>query len=544
MRMRGISQCETRWGFLALAPVMTMGLVQPVSAETRHVDVTPYIEVNQLVLSDIKGGNDDVLTYTTLAAGVDANVTTRRAEVGVSARYEHRFGWGDRLGDDDAISGIARARVNLVRDILSVEGGAIATRIRSGGYNGANGSLTGNVGNTSKVYSGYVGPTLATNVGGLDVAAAYRYGYTKVTDSAGFALPGVPVIRGFDQSQSHSITGSVGMRPGPLPIGWTLSGGYDRENLSQLSQHFRDKWARADVTLPVSPTVALIGGVGYEDIKISNRSALVDSNGFPVVTSGGRYVTDPASPRKLSYDQDGIIWDAGVLWRPSRRTSLQAQVGRRYGGMHYTGAFSWQPGERTSIGIVLFDSIDSFGRSLNGSLASLGTNFTVVRNPFSGDFNNCVFSTTGSGTCLNNALSGTSAVIFRNRGVAAQFATQQGMTRYGVAFGVAQRKFIADDSAILANVNGATDENYFGTITVSRKLDERSGIDANIYANYYDAGVAGNVDVLNAGAYAGYYRSFGRRLTATAAVGVDGTDPQGIDAIISAMGQVGLRYQF
>ena len=70
-----------------------------------------------------------------------------------------------------------------------------------------------------------------------------------------------------------------------------------------------------------------------------------------------------------------------------------------------------------------------------------------------------------------------------------------------------------------------------------------------IYLNYYDSGIDGNGlsgfgDAWNIGANAGYFRTFGRRLTATASVGVDSTDQDGIDSIISALGQVGLRYQF
>ena len=35
----------------------------------------------------------------------------------------------------------------------------------------------------------------------------------------------------------------------------------------------------------------------------------------------GRFVTNEAAPRQIAYETDGLIWDAGVLWRPSRRTA-------------------------------------------------------------------------------------------------------------------------------------------------------------------------------------------------------------------------------
>src|SRR3546814_4795008 len=84
-----------------------------------------------------------------------------------NVRYEHQFSWNDDLADQDVISGLAKGRVSLARDALSLEGGAIATRTRSDGLGGANGVLIGD--NVSQVYSVYAGPTLATNVGELSV---------------------------------------------------------------------------------------------------------------------------------------------------------------------------------------------------------------------------------------------------------------------------------------------------------------------------------------------------------------------------------------
>src|SRR3546814_10720344 len=56
----------------------------------RKIEVSPYLEVGQILSADLKNGGD-VLTYTMLAAGVDAAIVTRRAEVAASLRYEHRI---------------------------------------------------------------------------------------------------------------------------------------------------------------------------------------------------------------------------------------------------------------------------------------------------------------------------------------------------------------------------------------------------------------------------------------------------------------------
>ena len=57
----------------------------------RTIDVSPYLEVGQVMTADLKNGGD-VLTYTTVAAGVDAAIVTRRAELAATLRYEHQFG--------------------------------------------------------------------------------------------------------------------------------------------------------------------------------------------------------------------------------------------------------------------------------------------------------------------------------------------------------------------------------------------------------------------------------------------------------------------
>src|SRR3546814_7643325 len=79
---------------------------------------------------------------------------------------------------------------------------------------------------------------------------------------------GTQQLGGYDDSLVHSASVSVGMQPGGRPFGWSVGAGYDREDASQLDQRYEAKYARADITVPVSANVALLGGVGYENIEI------------------------------------------------------------------------------------------------------------------------------------------------------------------------------------------------------------------------------------------------------------------------------------
>ena len=527
----------------AVVSPLLMVAVQPAQARDRNVEVTPYLEVQQVLVADLKDGSD-VLTYTTVAAGIETSIQTRQAEAQVNLRYERRFFYQDDIGDDDILSGLARASVQIVPNTLAIEAGGIATRSRVDLRGEAPTNTVGNIDNVTQVYSIYAGPSLSTNIGALDVNASYRVGYTKVeSEDTGILPPGQLPIDIFDDSVSHSASASVGMQPGELPFGWSVGGGYEREDSGQLDQRFEGKYVRADVTVPVTPTVALVGGVGYEDIEISERDALRDINGDPVIDNDGRLVTDDASPRLLSYDQDGLIWDAGVLWRPSRRTSLEARIGRRYGSTTYAGSLGYQPNENTSLNVSVYDTVSGFGNLLNDNLDSLGTSFTSNRNPLSGELNGCAFGQSSS-LCLNDALQSAASSSFRARGVNAQLAYGYNGWNASVAAGYSRRRFIASQLGGLAGVDGLVDQNYYANLSIGRQLDARSSFDTNVYANLLDSGFAGAPKVLAVGANAAYYRQIIPGLSGTAAVGLDSFRQDGFDSELTASALLGLQYEF
>ncbi|MDZ3832533.1 MAG: hypothetical protein U0S50_12080 [Sphingopyxis sp.] len=508
----------------------------------RRVDVTPYLEIGQVLSADLKNGGD-VLTYTTAAIGVDAAIITRRVELAGSLRYERQFGWGGNLRDQDVISGLARGRVELVQG-LNLEAGALATRTRADGQGADNGIINGGSSNVANIYSVYAGPTLTQRIGGLDIGAGYRFGYTKTDIDSPALLPSGAVRQDiFDSSTNHVAYASIGARPGELPFGWQVSGGYEREDASQLDQRFQGKYARADVTVPIGPTLALLGGVGYEDIEIGQREPVLDSNGVPVRDSNGRFVTDKSSPRVLSFDVDGLIWDAGVMWQPSRRTSLTAKVGRRYGDTIYTGSFTYRPNHATQLQIGVYDGLSSFGRGLSGGLAALPTQFDPTRNPIGGDVDPCVFGAEG-GSCLSNRLGNASAAQFRNRGVQASLASRFDGWSYGVGVGYDRRRLLVPASSVIASLDGVVDENYYLFVTAGRRLDADSDITLSGYLNYFDNGAPGASDVQSAGLTASYSRRFWRGLSGTAAASLNAFDQDGFNSQLIGSALVGMRYSF
>ena len=511
-------------------------------SEGPRVEVTPYIEATQVVFADLKNGGD-VLTYSTVAAGVDASIATRRAEAQINLRYERLIGYDNDVQDQDIVTGLARGSVALTRN-FSLEAGGVASRTSVDGRGAGTFNPLGNPDNVTQVYSVYGGPTFTTQVGDLSVNAAYRAGYTKVESKDVVALPaGQQRFDQFDDSISQVATASVGMQPGALPFGWAVSGSWEREDAGQLDGRLEGKYARADVTVPVTPTLALVGGIGYEDIEISERDALRDINGDPVVGSNGRLATDPNLPRLVAYQQDGLIWDAGVLWRPSPRTSVEARYGRRYGTDTYIGSLSYQPGRDWAVNVSVYDQVTGFGGRINDSLAALPTQFRSSRNPLSGDIGGCAFGQTG-GFCLNDSLQNASAAAFRQRGVTASFSGTNGGWDSGFAVGYNQRKFIASQLGAQAQIDGQKDDNYFAVVALGTELDRRTRFESNVYVNYFDPGFAGASDVLQTGANAALYRQIIRGLSASAAVGLDSYQQDDFDSEVTASALLGLRYSF
>ncbi|MCB2061681.1 MAG: preprotein translocase subunit YajC [Novosphingobium sp.] len=511
----------------------------------KHTEVTPYIEARQLVTAELSPG-DDVLTYSVLAVGVDAETTGLRNAASLSLRYERRFGWGKKTSDTDLISGIARGYTTIMPGV-QIEAGGLAERARfeQGGASVIDGLVDDD--SVTQVYSVYAGPSVATSAGDVSINANYRFGYTKVEQPDAFQnAPDGPAFDVFDDSTIHAADVHAGVQPYEvLPVGLGAGASYVREDISNLDQRVEDFSARGDVTVPLSPTLAVVGGVGYEDVEISSRDVLRDGNGDPVIGNNGRYVTDKSSPRILAYDVDGLIWDAGVLWRPSPRTALEAHLARRYGSTSVYGTFAYTPNSRSSINIAVYDNVAGFGGQLNNALVNLPTEFTAVRNPLTGDIGSCVASL-DSGTCLTGAFGSVRSSTFRARGVTASYAIKLNRIRTGIGAGYDRRKFIGAPGTILEAYNGVIEESYWLAAYLNGEIDNKSSFSTNLYANWFDTGAGFGSDVMTMGATAAYYRSLTRRLSATAALGIDGAnrdDPNSED-YWAASALLGVRYSF
>jgi hypothetical protein len=534
-------------GLAALA-ASAIGLTADVNGQTRS-SVHPYLEIQQVLTADFNGG--DVLTYTGVGGGVDATIENRRVQATISYNYQHRVAWNRDISDDDVHTGLAAVHVDAIPGLLGFDAGAMAARSHADIRTPVAALRTADSPNVAEIYSAYAGPTLNTRAGPLTIGAAYRLGYVYVDDHsvAGGGLPaGSPRVERYTSSTVQNATASVGMAPGELPFGWTVGGGYVREDMNRFKSRYTGEYVRGDVVLPVGSTLALTAGVGYEDGRASQQDILRDASGVPVRGPNGNAIADPTKPRLLSYDQSGLIWDAGVIWRPGPRTELQARVGRRYGGTTVTGSLQHKINDSYALTAVVYDNVSSFGRLLVTDLSGVPGNFRAPRTGGGiagiGVGGGCVFGTNpGTGACFDDALQSIDNFNFRNRGASVRLGGGRGVWSYGLGATYANRRYYAPPGTDFV-LRGVTDQSLSIDAALGRRLTRTSGIDLDAYAAWYDSGIAGANGSFATGATATYYRNVWRdRIQFNAAAGLYTTQSGDFDATYASI-LFGLRYSF
>ena len=513
----------------------------PAAARTT---ITPYLEVEQVFSADLSG-HGDAVTYTGVGGGVDVVVDGPRLKAQVDYRYDHYFAWNHGYGDTDEHTGIARADYSLTPE-LTLEGAAFGTRAHGSLATPAPGLLVGDFNNTEQVYGFQAGPSYAGRFGDLSVKADYRYSWVHAgsPDNSLDLGPGQPVLDSDFTTDSHVVDASIGMGPGELPFGWTVSGGYIRDQIHFLDARYTGTFGRADVIVPVSPSVALEGGVGYETNRAGQDQILVDADGNAVLGPNRRLQPDRSKPRLLSYDQNGLIWDVGVMWRPDERTSLEVRGGRRYGETTVTGSFTYRISPTASFQAVAYDDIESFGRQLSSAIGSLPTSFASPIVNVGGGLQGCVFGTNGGkGTCLP-ALASVTSDFYRARGGYALLSAQRGLWTYGLGVGYMRRHYLTMQGGEIASlIAPADDQSVTGDLLVSRRLSPVSSLSGQADIIWIDTGLPSIGSYTTYGVTGTYDREFSRRLSGTASIGIYSGSGGTVNQDVIGTALVALRYQ-
>jgi uncharacterized protein (PEP-CTERM system associated) len=505
-----------------------------------------FLDVQQLGEMQLSGAGSDDVTYTEVSGGATGRINNRRIVASASYRLSYRIPEVGDISKSVSQDGVMRLQANVIDEWLTVNTGAIVTRSRVAAGGSAPQFDSANPKNLTQTYSAFLQPSLVHRFGDLGVSASYRYAYTQnESGQTGGVITGLPTDR-FSNSKAQQGELSFGMDNSSLPFDWSISSQYRRENTSNLAQHFRALSTTAEVKVPVTDFVALVGSGGYEQTRTSQRRALVDPlTGLPVLGKGGRFVVDPASPRLLTYDMDGLIGDAGIIWKPSRRTRLEARAGYRYGGLSVTGLIEMHPSEQSGVTVIVTDRIESFGQGVSGGLADAPANLDLGQtlDPAS-SYQNCLFGKSpGTGRCIGGALGQASASTYHERAATVIFNRRMRKWSVATSLGYTRRTYI-DDPGTLFSLDGVVDQSFFGDVSLTGQLTRNSGVSFSFSGNLFKNGQAGASDVLSGSFSSNYYRTFGRGIRAQASLAIESSKQDGVTADVSGRAQLGVQYQF
>lgn len=520
-----------------------LGVFDRNHTDPRHLVIHPYIEASQ-VLDSYWAPTQNQVTYTTAVVGAEMTVNGRNNQGVLSARYEQQYGWGT-TNNSHGLAGIANFSTAIFPNELRMDYGGYANRA----YVSRNGATFANTpatyGNQAQILAGYFGPTVSAHMGDIGISGHYRLGWTDFgvngKDTNFQPLPGISV---FNHSFNQDARLAMGVRPEQvLPIGVSVIGGYATEDASQLSQQLASMYARGEVIIPITDDIAAVGGAGYEYIKVSSLDAKRDSHNNPILDQNGNYITDYSAPRQVALLVEDTIWDAGMEWRPSRRTNLEIHVGHRYGDLGGYGSFTYLPTPRSSINVVVYDNIGGFGSDLGNTLSNMSSQFQSMRDAITGNISSCL-ATVHMGSCLGGVLGSANSAFARSNGVTAGYGIGFGGIETGFGFGWDRHRYIAGSNTVLANINGKADTYLWVDTYLGIRFNEKSQFQSTLNLYKYHSGLVANSDVTSFRLVSVYQYFASKHITMNASLAVNGALTQSQADSWSSSASAGVRYTF
>lgn len=476
----------------------------------------PYLEIGQVVTADLEPAGS-VFTYSSISAGVDVSQKGPRSIGQASYRYERVIGWGANKSERARHLGLARGQINLVPGLLDVDGGALATQVRSVFGAPAPIGLPGRQRDLSQLYSIYGGLRLHPQLGLLSTQASYTLGYSH----ANIRLPGQGVGDAqFGNALAQDAAVRVGMAPGPLPFGWSLSANWAREDQSSNLSYFIARGVRGDVLLPLLPNLAVTGGIGQDWAEARQK-----------ISPGA------GSAPRLLYDFDGRSWDVGFDWRPSLRTSVRARYGERRGSTLLVVQAHWQPTSDDHVSAFVYDEDQSFAVSVTRQMSGLPTQYQNASYGFFDPASACAFGVDQAGGCLNGAVASPRWGLFRARGAMLNWSRHRRRWTIGLGVGGVERDFL--DPRL--NKALQSDQIYYGQLHLGYALSPRTDLSSDTSVSVYHDG--NGMESESARTSLGLVHYLSRRWTARGQLGAVASWAASSD-LVSIWGQAALRYAF
>jgi hypothetical protein len=391
-----------------------------------RVRLEPKLGLRQVFSDNVaaSSGAKDAGLLTVVEPGLGITIDSGRTQGTLDYRLEFRQpifakGQNDKVRHNLA----ARGETEVIDDFFWLTGGAVVTQI----FGDRQGALTLNpdtlTENLDNVASGYIEPLVRTRINDFtNFGAGFRYSITELKDSVDNKLLINDLSQSFSpenfafqpRSDSDSQNAYVQLDAGDYfqNFKWTLRGSWEREKRKYLNELYISKSVIADIEIPISRAISVLGSAGWEaskdiqDVIVSNcdgRPRLIDPvtrlptldavtgildidrsfnarNGIAIEgqtlfsTGCGR----PVQRSGLIFNRSGFIWDAGLRLSPGRKMNLVVRGGGRFGDVNINATGTYAFSEKSLLDISYTTSLDSLGRLLSSSISGLPTQYRSV----------------------------------------------------------------------------------------------------------------------------------------------------------------------
>ena len=275
-------------------------LALPSDSDAGDLVISPSMTTELIFTDNVRlapKGEEEADFVTRLIPGVYGKYTSRRFNGEVDYRLINIIYQQNTENNRTLHNLNARGTGELVKDFFFVDGGARMVQLNRSllGRQGDDVNLTGNLSNIRQ-YS--VSPYIVRRFGGI-ATAQLRYARI-MTDSDS--------SRTFFNSQANSYTGSVLSGSDFQILQWGLN------------------YTRQDIDFDLRPdSVRLESGLANVRYNLTRRFGLTGAGGYENNNFGGGSLNTPKGAR----------WQAGFIWLPTPRTSIEAWGGQRFFGDTY-----------------------------------------------------------------------------------------------------------------------------------------------------------------------------------------------------------------
>lgn len=184
----------------------------------------------------------------------------------------------------------------------------------------------------------------------------------------------------------------------------------------------------------------------------------------------GDYVADLSLPRQQTYAQKGLVWNAGLRYARTPRSTLELRVGQRFADLTITGILRQEFRNGLVITGALTDGIETFGTILTQLVNGAPVSFVA----------------NGTGVSFGSGPQSVSSGVFRSRIGTIGAQLNRGKTSYGLEYAYNNRRYLDAGSSI------AVSSTLFDPTFVKRE-DVIQTLDANVTHHFGRQTIQGSV---------------------------------------------------